>query len=579
MELRRVGLKQYFLLFVLLFFFSVSGEDCAAAPAGRVTYEGHMYQRIDSGMTWTQAREHCASLGGHLATITSQGEQQTVQALIAEGTQKQYWLGGTVSKGHGTWITGEAFSYSNWAKGEPNNYRSNENYIQMYRLPNPHNRQSDALGKWNDISNDNHISGEEDFFTTAYVGMVCEFDEPIVNIAGASVSLSKTSYTYDGKAKKPSVTVVLNKKTLKNGKDYTVSYSSNTDTGKASVQIKGIGAYTGSSKRTFSILPKKVGTPSAESRNAGKLTVSWAGVPGNVSGYQIRYSKNKNFSINTVKKVGDVSEATLSGLTKNKKYYVQVRAYKNAAGTYLYGRWSISKSVTVPQITVRLDKTELKIVTLNGRKASLRATVIGGKGNEKIKWRSSDTKIITVKDGALTASGRAGTAVVTAHVKDASARCTVKVQDWMYVTKKITFKDLGEWKRNIQKAEASLFPLTSSYIDPVSGKNLMGVRVIQERKVLGSGPIKHTYVQNGKKRTLTLNCPNKIRYKISLHIHNFRKGYGQSGYIGNGGVVLINQCSCGYRSEWTWEIPDLTEMDGSQTTATVTSALPKINKK
>ena len=78
---------------------------------------------------------------------------------------------------------------------------------------------------------------------------------------------------------------------------------------------------------------------------------------------------------------------------------------------------------------------------------------------------------------------------------------------------------------------------------------------------------------------MQLNCPSKIQYKVYLHIHKFEKGFGKGWYIGNGGCVLVNQCSCGYRSEWTWEIPDMTEMENTQTGASVIRSLPQINKK
>ena len=43
----------------------------------------------------------------------------------------------------------------------------------------------------------------------------------------AKITLAKSSYTYNGKAKKPAVTVKLGKKKLKKNKDYTVKYTKN----------------------------------------------------------------------------------------------------------------------------------------------------------------------------------------------------------------------------------------------------------------------------------------------------------------------------------------------------------------
>lgn len=67
------------------------------------------------------------------------------------------------------------------------------------------------------------------------------------------VSLSKTSYIYDGKAKKPTVTVTYDGTKLKSGTHYKVIYSNNKDAGTASVKITGKGRYVGSVKVSYTI--------------------------------------------------------------------------------------------------------------------------------------------------------------------------------------------------------------------------------------------------------------------------------------------------------------------------------------
>lgn len=69
---------------------------------------------------------------------------------------------------------------------------------------------------------------------------------------------------YSGKALTPAVTVKWNRKTLKKGKDYTVSYERNTHAADASsadapcVTVTGIGNYAGRITQPFSILPKEI---------------------------------------------------------------------------------------------------------------------------------------------------------------------------------------------------------------------------------------------------------------------------------------------------------------------------------
>ena len=64
-----------------------------------------------------------------------------------------------------------------------------------------------------------------------------------------------TTKTYTGKAQTQSITVKYGNKTLKNGKDYTVSYQNNINAGTAYVIIKGKGSYSGTVKRSFKINP------------------------------------------------------------------------------------------------------------------------------------------------------------------------------------------------------------------------------------------------------------------------------------------------------------------------------------
>ena len=71
----------------------------------------------------------------------------------------------------------------------------------------------------------------------------------------SSVNLSKTSYTYDGKAHKPTVTVVDSKgNTLKSGTDYTVTYPSGCkNVGGYTVTVKGKGNYSFTKTLSFDI--------------------------------------------------------------------------------------------------------------------------------------------------------------------------------------------------------------------------------------------------------------------------------------------------------------------------------------
>lgn len=70
---------------------------------------------------------------------------------------------------------------------------------------------------------------------------------------GDEFSLSTNSYTYNGSAREPAVTIKLDGKTLAKDADYTVTYSNNINAGTALVSITGMGNYQGTLESNFTI--------------------------------------------------------------------------------------------------------------------------------------------------------------------------------------------------------------------------------------------------------------------------------------------------------------------------------------
>ena len=168
---------------------------------------------------------------------------------------------------------------------------------------------------------------------------------PMINIQSANVSVSTNSYVFDNTAKKPSVTVKIGGKALKNGSDYTVSYLNNTKVGTATVRITGKGDYTGTITRNFTINPAKQQIQKLETRYKG-LYIDWA-QKGSATGYDVEYSVNANMSGAVSKHLtaNKPDTLTVSGLAGDKTYYVRVRSYTNVNGKVYYGAWSDVKSI------------------------------------------------------------------------------------------------------------------------------------------------------------------------------------------------------------------------------------------
>ena len=213
-----------------------------------------------------------------------------------------------------------------------------------------------------------------------------------ISISKASVTLSTSTYAYDGKAKKPGVTVKLNGKTLKNGTDYTVSYSNNTKVGTATVKITGKGNYTGSVSKTYSIKNNfKKATISGISNKSytGKnitqsVTVKYNGKTlKKGTDYTVSYSNSKNIGTATVKIAGKGSytgtitktfkinpaKQEIQKLTAKSKAFFVDWAQKGSATGYEIQYATNSKFTRAKKVTITNNKTDKTTISkLSGNK-------------------------------------------------------------------------------------------------------------------------------------------------------------------------------------------------------------------
>ena len=213
-----------------------------------------------------------------------------------------------------------------------------------------------------------------------------------ISISKASVTLSTSTYAYDGKAKTPSVTVKVGGKTLKNDTDYTVSYSNNTKVGTAKVTITGKGNYTGSVSKTYIIKNNfKKATVSGISTKAftGKnitqsITVKYNGKTlKKGTDYTVSYSNNKSIGTATVKiagkgsytgtitktfKINPAKQEIQKLKAKSKAFFVDW-AQKGSATGYEIQYATNSKFTSAKKVTITNNKTDKATVSkLSGKK-------------------------------------------------------------------------------------------------------------------------------------------------------------------------------------------------------------------
>ena len=213
-----------------------------------------------------------------------------------------------------------------------------------------------------------------------------------ISISKASVTLSTSTYAYDGKTKTPSVTVKVNGKTLKKGTDYTVSYSNNTKVGTATVKITGKGNYTGSVSKTYSIKNNfKKATVSGISNKSytGKnitqsITVKYNGKTlKKGTDYTVSYSSSKSIGTATVKIAGKGSytgtitktfkinpaKQEIQKLTAKSKAFFVDWAQKGSATGYEIQYATNSKFTSAKKVTITNKKTDKTTISkLSGKK-------------------------------------------------------------------------------------------------------------------------------------------------------------------------------------------------------------------
>ncbi|MCB1866699.1 MAG: C-type lectin domain-containing protein [Chromatiales bacterium] len=118
---------------------------------------GKWYQRIDTTLNWTQARDAAAARSlfgvvGHLATPLTEAEANAANSVRSGSC----WIGGNdlAVEGNWVWVTGELFwvggaggsaqdgLYENWNGGEPND-QGGEDALEW---------TGGGFGGWNDLN-------------------------------------------------------------------------------------------------------------------------------------------------------------------------------------------------------------------------------------------------------------------------------------------------------------------------------------------------------------------------------------------------------------------------------------------
>ena len=334
------------------------------------------------------------------------------------------------------------------------------------------------------------------------------------------------SVTYTGSAKKPSVTVKDGDYTLVEDKDYTVTYSNNTNAGTATATVTGKGNYTGSVSKNFTINKASryvTFTPYQFTRTFGDPDFTI--VPTTSGGGILSYSSN-DISIATVNSstgkvhivgVGKVRiTARLSGSSNYRPasdwYEVTVVA-KEVAATMIgeIAEQTYTGSPLTPAVVVTdgdatlTEETDYTVEYTNNTETGEATVTITGKGNYTGTASTTFTIVAaqTTLDAAITDAADYYESI-TADYADIAAtlleaiNAAKGVQADKAATQQAVDNAAEALKKAVQDAKDAVQVITGIDSVKVSAVNSVWYD-LNGRKLEGNPTKKGVYIQNGRK--------------------------------------------------------------------------------
>ena len=317
-----------------------------------------------------------------------------------------------------------------------------------------------------------------------------------------AVSLSSSSYTYDGSAKKPGVTVTDANGAKIASSNYSVAYSNNVKKGTATATVTFKGNYSGTVKKTFIINPAKVSniklsstsytyngktkTPSVtvkdskgrKLKNGTDYTVKYSSGRKNVGRYAVKVTFKGNYS-GTVKKTFKINPAKVSNV-------------KLSSTSYTYNGKTKTPSVTVKDSKGRKLKkgTDYTVKYSSGRKNVGRYAV-------KVTFKGNYTGSKTVYYYIVPKS----TSISRVSALRKGFKLSWKKQKTQTTGYQIQYSTSKKFKK-AKAVNVSKNKTTSKYIKKLSSKKKYYVRVRTYKKVKINGKTKKVYSSWSKTKTV-----------------------------------------------------------------------------
>ena len=313
------------------------------------------------------------------------------------------------------------------------------------------------------------------------------FGEQLKDIANTKITLSKTSYAYDGKAKTPVVTVMDDDYLLQENEDYTITYSDNIKVGTATVMITGIGRYTGTVSASFTIQQVK-------KNNVIKVSNITKTVSAKVQKAKIQATVN------------DKAKLTYSSNNKSVKVNSsgEITIAKNFTGTAVI-------TITAAE-TARYKKTSCQItVTVRPTGTSLSGVTNTGSGKANVAWTRN--KSVTGYRIQYSTDSQFKKNVITVNISKNQTTKTIlsKLKEGStYYVRIATYKNTGS------KIYSSWSKAKKVTIRP-TGTSLSGVTNA------GNGKVKVTWLRNKSATGYRIQYSTDSKFKKNVTTVNINK--------------------------------------------------------
>lgn len=206
-------------------------------------------------------------------------------------------------------------------------------------------------------------------------------------------------YTYTGSPITPPIRVEDGERILVAGVDYEATYSQNVDAGTATVSIKGIGKYTGSTSTTFQIMPQQLGRAKVSPISDQIFNGKEQNPPVTVTSGDKTLQNGKDYSLVYV---NSATPGMASAIIKGEGNYT--------------GTQTVNYRIKVPALTgVKFTKSTSSSVTISWTKNSVVTgyEIYNAKNRRALRVKKSSTTKGTVKK---LKAGTAATFRVRAYV-------------------------------------------------------------------------------------------------------------------------------------------------------------------